>query len=173
MHKKIRLAICLVLCLGIIIGALINIIATPFNNEFFIFQDLSECEQLFPVGHSNVIVQRYDTPNGDKNLKGLPYVGFFGMTYQSNAYEYEIFAYEFENSDVALNYYINVTGRDGLQKKTPLRNNEDAFLSYSQGMFSFQIVVAYQNKAYQLRAPKQHEAKISTLLANTFSKKFP
>ena len=106
----------------------------------------------------------------DKNLKNLSYESFFGMNFHSNELEYEIFAYEFVDSDSALKYYINVTGQNSYEKELPLDDSdENKRLSSSKGMSSYRLIAVHQNKAYVIVAPKQYEDVINKMLTTTFS----
>ena len=139
-------------------------------DEYFIFQDINECEQLITAELSDLEIEKYDTPDKDKNLKGLSYNCFWGMRLESDELKYEIFAYEFSDSDSALKYFINVTGQNSYEKELPLSNdNDNKRLSASKGMFTYRLVVVYQNKAYLITAPNQYEDDINKLLADTFS----
>lgn len=139
-------------------------------NEYFIFQTINECEQLIPADQNDLIIERYASPEKDKNLKELSYESFFGMKFYSNELEYEIFAYEFVDSDSTLEYYINVTGQKSYEKELPLSDNEEnKRLSSSKGMSAYRLIAVYQHKAYVIVAPKQYEGAINKLLATTFS----
>ena len=85
------------------------------------------------------------------------------MEFTSSELEYEIFAYEFADSNSALKYYTNVTGRTDDSPYTDKR------IHATKGMFHYDIIVVYQNKAYFLSAPVRCADGIDELLANTFS----
>lgn len=172
MKKRLPIFICLILLVVIAIGVLAYVFTHPMTHEYFIFQKLDECESLIPTDISKAEIVRYDMPDSDKSLKELSYNDFWGVNFKSDTLEYEIFAYEFENSDSALKYYVNVTGQDSYEKKLPLKDeDENKLLSASKGMSVYRIVAVYQNKAYQITAPKQYEDEINKLLARTFSQK--
>ena len=92
------------------------------------------------------------------------------MEFRSSDLKYEIFAYEFVDSNSALKYYINVTGQTSYEKELPLDESyENKRLSSSKGMSSYRLIAVYQNKAYVIVAPKQYEDIINKMLASTFS----
>ena len=92
------------------------------------------------------------------------------MSYESEKLKFEIFAYEFEDADSALRYYINVTGQKSYEQKLPLSSyDENKLLSASSGMFSYSLIVVYKNMAYQINAPKQYKNEIIEMLSTTFS----
>ncbi len=169
--KKRPLLIAILLLVSII-GLLTYMFLNPRPNEYYIFQNIEECEDLIPHNQSGINIDRYDTPTADKDLKGLTYCNFFGMSFESDTLKYKIFAYEFENSDSALKYYVNVTGQKSYEKNLPLNEEEDnKLLLASQGMSTYTVVVISKNKAYKLIAPNQYVDEISKLLAETFSQK--
>lgn len=139
-------------------------------NEYFIFQTIDECEKLIPADQNDLIIEQYASPDKDKNLKDLSYESFFGMKFHSNELEYEIFAYEFVDSNSAFKYYINVTGQNSYEKELPLDDNdENKRLSSSKGMSSYRLIAVYQHRAYVIVAPKQYEDTINNVLATVFS----
>ena len=143
-----------------------------FPLEIFIFQTIDECEQLIPADQTDAEIERYDSPEKDKNLKDLSYDAFFGMNFESDELQYEIFAYEFVDSDSALKYFINVTGKSIYEKDLPLSDDDEnkQFLA-SMGAFNYELIAVYQNRAYVISAPKRFRQDINELLANTFSYK--
>lgn len=144
----------------------------PLSGGYYIFQDISECEQLIPNDQSGVTVDRYDSPTKDEDLKGLPYKEFWGMKLSSDEIEYEIFAYEFEDSDSALTYYVNETGQNSYLKKLPLsEDDENKLFSASKGISSYRLIVIYKNRAYKVIAPSKYANSVNELLASIFSQK--
>jgi len=162
--KRSPLVVCPILFAIVVVVVLTYMFLNPLPIEYYIFENIEECENLIPQDQSNINIDRYDTPIADKDLKGLPYCDFFGMEYESDTLEYKIFAYEFENSDSAMKYYLNVTG------KADYGINEKDF-SASKGMLSYRVIVIYQNKVYQLIAPNRYVDEVSKLLAETFSQR--
>lgn len=139
-------------------------------SKYYIFQDIKECEKLIPAEQSDLVIEKYASPYKDESLEELSYENFWGMNFNSNELKYEIFAYEFIDSDSALKYYINVTGQNSYEKELPLSNdNDNKRLSATKGMTSYRLVAVYQNKAYLIVAPKEYEKAINKLLADTFS----
>lgn len=152
------------------VGVLIYMFLNPFKHEYYIFQNIIECENLIPSNQIDVNIELYDSPNSDKYIKDLQYEKFFGMNYKSNDVKYEIYAYEFEDKNSALEYYINVTGKTGYKKELPLdEDDENKLFGASKGMHVYRMIVVCQNKAYIIISPPQYENKISELLKNTFS----
>lgn len=160
----------LIAVLLLIAGFVIYTLEYSSPNEYFIFQTIDECQQLIPADQNDLIIEQYASPEKDKNLKDLSYESFFGMNFNSNELEYEIFAYEFVDSNSALKYYINVTGQNSYEKELPLDDNaENKRLSSSKGMSSYRLIAVYQHRAYVIVAPKQHEDTINNMLTTVFS----
>ena len=167
--KKSPILLGLIVVILLIVGFVIYMLNYSSPNEYFIFQTIDECERLVSADQTDSIVERYVSPEKDKNLKNLSYESFFGMNFHSNELEYEIFAYEFVDSNSALKYYINVTGQTSYEKELPDESYENKRLSSSKGMSSYRLIAVYQNKAYVIVAPKQYEDIINKMLASTFS----
>ncbi len=168
--KNLPILLGLIASFLLITGFVIYMLNFSSPNEYFIFQTIDECEKLIPTDQTDLLIERYTSPEKDKNLKGLSYESFFGMNIHSNEVKYEIFAYEFVDSNSALKYYINVTGQNSYKKELPLSDDtENKRLSSSKGMFSYRLIAVYQNKAYVIVAPSHFEKVINKLLATTFS----
>lgn len=168
--KKLPILLGLIVVLLLIVGFVIYMLSYSSPNEYYIFQTIDECEQLIPTDQTDLIIEQYASPEKDKNLKDLSFESFFGMKFHSNELEYEIFAYEFADSNSALKYYINVTGQNSYEKELPLSDSdENKRLSSSKGMLSYRLIAVYQNKAYVIVAPPQYEDTINKMLATVFS----
>ena len=165
--KKNAVVVCIACLVGVAIAWFVYTLFNPLPNEYFLFQEIEECEGLIPDNQSDAKIERYDLPSGDKDLMALPYYAFFGMKLESDEMEYEIFAYEFEDSDSALQYYENVTGKSNVQW-----DEEKPLLSATKGMFSYRVIVVSQNRAYKLIAPNRYVDEVHEVLAKAFSQKF-
>ena len=140
-------------------------VLNPLPNDYYIFNTIEECEGLIPGDQSGIKVERYDTPSGDKDIKNLTYSDFFGMEFKSDELEYEIFAYEFDNSETALEYFNNCTG----QKRT-LNQGVNKIHSASVGIFGhYDLVLVFENRAYKLNSHKNYANEITDLFGETFS----
>lgn len=170
MRKKVIVCFACILLLICLVFFVLHALNTSSGNEYFIFNTLTECENLIPTDETDVTVVRYTIPSCDKDIEGLSYRSFFGMKLQSDALKYEIFAYEFDDAESALAYGIRASGR--YDYKVP-EDQESKFWSLSRGTTSVHIVVAFRNKAYQLNAPSEYTDEIKKLLAEVFSQKLP
>ena len=172
--KERPIGIYIIIIIGLIIGAVTNMMNRNVTTDYYIFESIDECEELTPPGMTGVKVERYGTPAADKDRGRLKYDDFFGMNYISDELEFEIFAYEFPDSDTALKYFVNVTGMDSYEKRLPLDADDENNLFFStKGMFRYTLVIVHQNKAYKLSAPTRCEDELDGLLSSVFSYKMP
>lgn len=169
--KKSPIIVCSILFAVIIIAQLTYMFLNPMPHEYYIFQDIQECEQLISAVSADAKVEQHDSPKNDKHLKTLTYSKFRGFNVESDTLKYEIFAYEFEDAYSAMQYFSNVTGKT-IDKENPSLYKEKNF-SVSKGMTSLRIVIVSQNRAYKLVAPNQCDDEVFALLASTFSQKLP
>ncbi len=166
------IAVISIVFVAIVVFALSYMFTHPLSGGYYIFQNISECEQLIPNDQSGVTVDRYDSPDKDTNLNGLLYKEFWGMNLSSDEIEYEIFAYEFEDSDSALKYYVNETGQNSYLNKLPLSmDDENKLFSASKGIPSYRLIVIYKNRAYKVISPSKYADSVNELLASIFSQK--
>ena len=106
--KKIILVSILVIVL--FASSSCNMLRTRSN--ICIFSDITEFEQIEKDFLEYGTVERYDSPKDDKHLKGLSYVKFYAGKYKCDDFQFEIFAYEFEDSILAEKYYENAVGNE-------------------------------------------------------------
>jgi predicted heme/steroid binding protein len=135
---------------------------TPKKLDIYIFEKISECDNINGDVHTNAKVTVYDNSDKDKNLKGLSYSSFFAGEYLSNELDFKIFAYEFENTENAKKYFENATGK---------KNVNDTTFSMSKGMFEYMIIVIDNKNAYCAYTSPSNDEALETFLAEVFSKK--
>ena len=130
----------------------------------YIFRDISECENIATLNYPNGQINKYDTPNADKKLKGLSYENFFAADYTSDEVEFTIFAYVFKDVETAGKYFQNVTGKN---------NNGDKSFSTSLGMAFYENCVFVDNCAYRVTAKRKYAIEIeNNVLPHLFSEPF-
>ena len=132
----------------------------PLPGEYLIFQSIDECEALIPEDQSGVKIERYATPDADKDLKGLPYERFFGMQFESDEMEYQIFAYEFETAAESVEYFQKITG-----KKDDMLTNFSAMSSWG----TYRLVVIDGQRAYCVYTTPGQVEKLTQNLKEIFS----
>ena len=129
------------------------------DDHVYIFQDIEECRKL-ALYENDATVTLYDDPNRDKNYRGQSYLSFVDMNYQSKTMSFTLYAYEFENEDLAKQYFVKATGKE---------YDSDYYWSKSGGMTQYQIVVAFENKAYCLKTKLRYIKSVDAMLAKEFS----
>ena len=129
------------------------------DDHVYIFQDIEECRKL-ALYENDATVTLYDDPDRDKNYRGQSYLSFVDMNYQSKTMSFTLYAYEFENEDLAKQYFVKATGKE---------YDSDYCWSKSGGMTQYQIVVAFENKAYCLTTKLRYIKPVDALLAKEFS----
>ena len=141
-------------------------------DDCYIFQSIDECEALIPNDQSEVKIERYATPNADKDLKDIPYESFFGMQFKSDEMKYQIFAYEFEDFESALKYFVNASGTSYSyeEDRATIEQYDYALYFVAKNPLSCHFVVISQNNVYQLRAPNRYFDEIYAVLKDIFSK---
>lgn len=131
------------------------------GREYYIFTDINECLN-FESTAEIIKVEKYDSTEKDEKIMGLRYNNFYGAKIECSNYQFEIFAYEFENDDIARQYFEVVSGKT--------YSSESAFFG-SGGITSYALVVVDVNKAYKINTTSGDIEKVKVLLANVFSKK--
>lgn len=71
--QKLPILLGLIVVLILITGFVIYMLNCSSPNEYFIFQTIDECKQLIPADQTDSIIERYVSPEKDKNLKDLSY----------------------------------------------------------------------------------------------------
>ena len=95
MRKKLPIIAVPILFFGIVAVALIYMFFNnPLPKEYYIFENLEECENLISTDSENESFSKYDLPSDDKDLDNLSYNKFWGGEFKSDSLKYEIFAYD-------------------------------------------------------------------------------
>ena len=129
------------------------------DDHDYIFQKIEECSNLASY-ENDATVTFYNDPKQDNKYQGQPLLSFVGIDYQSQTMCFTLYAYVFENNDMAKQYYVNVTGQ---------AYDNDYYVLKSGGTTHYQIVVAFENKAYRLETKNQYIKSIDSMLAERFS----
>ena len=128
--------------------------------EIKIYSDIEECKNIVTFDADQAEIHIYDTPVKDKNLKDLEYRKFFGCEYIAEDCNFEIFAYEFDSSDVAMAYFKNETGKG---------NDPNPTFTDSSGIFSYRRIVVNNNMAYIVTCRNIHKDKVIDYINKCFS----
>ncbi len=153
--KKILVSIVLIImCIGLCS-------CFPEEPVFYIFEDINECENIEKLKSDDATVTVYDTPSADKNLGDLQYDDFYCASYESDDLDFEIFAYDFVDSDTAKEYF---------RKETGLHEIRDTHFLASGGT-KYRIIVLDDDRGY-ITTFKTHDLEeVKTFLTRVFSKK--
>ena len=123
-----------------------------FRTDYYIFADISECEQLISEPNKNITVTRYASPTEDKSLKRLEYNSFFAAEYSSDSLKFEIFAYEFASTNISKQYFKNCTGKE--------RVDDCSFLA-SSNRVKYELVVFENERAYTVLCKDKDSKKVN------------
>ena len=129
------------------------------DRNYYIFGDIQECREL-AFYESDATVSTIESPEQDKKYQGQSFASFVGMRYQSEKMSFTLYAYEFDNNDQAKQYFQKVTGK---------KNDSKHYFSKSGGMSTYQIVIAYENKAYRLETKLRYIKQVDAMIAERFS----
>lgn len=150
-------------CICVCIFIILSTVSCGKRHDFYIFENISECQGIQNSTLSGAKFEHYEIEK-DKKLKGLTYTERFCGKFSCDEFEFEIFAYEFENAESAKKYFDNVTGTaDNIESYTSFYGNF--------GMFSVDIMVFDFEKAYRVNLSKSDIEEVFQFLSTVFSKK--
>lgn len=134
----------------------------PGIMDFYIFSDIDECNNIEAFKSEDATITIYDSPDLDKNLGDLAYNDFFAAYYDSNELKFEIFAYEFVDSDSAKKYFERETGIE--------TDISTRFLA-SGGIKTYNVIVIDDCNAYCANTSQKDSEDLKLFLGEIFSKK--
>ncbi len=155
--KRINNVLCLFLSVILIFG-----LCACFDMEMkvYIFENIEECQNINTYKSDDAVIEMYDSPAGDKYLKDLQYNDFFACKYSSESFNFEIFAYEFLDSDTSKEYFENVADRKS--------ERESDFLTWG-GILNYSRVVIDGRNAYIIHSKTSSQEKINEFISTVFS----
>ena len=127
--------------------------------DIHIFSDINECQSIIQNNTNSAEIEIYSSEK-DKNLKNLEYDDYFGCKYTCDGYSFEIFAYNFIDSDTAYQYFENITGK---------RNNPNPTFSDNSNLSDYRRVVINKNMAYTVYCKNQYKEKVLEFINEIFS----
>jgi len=130
-----------------------------FETDVHIFSNIEECQVIESLNDDSSYVKTYSSPDEDENLKNLQFEEFFGCKYTSDDLDFELFAYEFSNADIAMSYFKNLTGKE---------NDPNPTFCDSSGMFWFKRIVVKENNAYTVLCKKEYKDKMIEVINGCF-----
>lgn len=155
-NKKINLAVTLIILCILLISCGRDV------TDFYIFSDISECDNIEVFKTEDAIVTRYDTPDLDDSIDDLEYDDFYAAKYESAELDFEIFAYVFADSDSTKEYF---------KKETGIETNLDVHFLASGGMFKYRVIVIDGCRAYCANTTQENSKDLKLFLGEIFSKK--
>ena len=111
----------------------------PRGIDVNMFADMDECLSIESIKADEAKVEIFDPAEKDKNLKKLEVEESFGCKYSSDDFTFKLYAYIFPDSDSAMKYFENETGKD--------RDPNPTFSDVS-GMSQYRRITVSENKAY-------------------------
>ena len=164
---KKRLNVTLLVVSAVVIVALgvftlvISGLQIGFPTEYYIFSDISECDNLLTATDGTVILQMQTEQ--DKKLKGLVYENYRVAEYSAKELHFKIFAYEFADEDSAKAYFCNATGK---------HVDFDTTFTMSTGMFGYlDLIVIDGRNAYRIDSTAKDYKELESLLKESFTVK--
>lgn len=130
--------------------------------DFYIFSDISECDNIEAFKTEDAIVTIYDTPDLDDSIDDLEYDDFYAAKYESAELDFEIFAYEFADSDFSKTYFEINTG---------IKTDLDTHFLASGGIAKYTVIVIDGCNAYCANTTQKYSEDLKLFLGEIFSKK--
>ena len=105
-------------------------------------------------------IEKYNDTSRDENLEGLQYVAHYAAYYKCEEFEFEIFAYEFESSDVSREYHKNVS----------IETDKDVSMHKTVGITKTKLVLIDNTMAYSAFYSNVDAEQVEYYLYTAFSK---
>ena len=128
------------------------------DSQLFIFETISECDNLERALQNTGSLIVYNSPKEDAKWRELEYDAFWGCQYESKDLTFQLFAYEFPDIQTSKDYFENITG------KTTLSTN----FSDNTGMHTFRRTIIHNGNAFLVYCPKGDKAELISLLSKYF-----
>lgn len=132
----------------------------PREIDVNMFADMDECLSIESIKGDGADVEIFDPAEKDKNLKKLEVEESFGCKYSSDDFTFRIYAYVFSDSDSAMIYFENETGKD--------RDPNPTF-SDNSGMSKYRRIAVNENKAYIVWCSNSDNEEVIEFLNSWFS----
>lgn len=163
--KKILRVLAVIAVVILLLWAILSLASTVFlsflpKQNVDMFETILECEKMVSFCPPDTLVERYKTPTSDEYIGDLVYADFYAAKYNSKTLTFTIFAYEFEDSDLAQAYYKNITSKSATDSKS---------FSASGGFPTYRIVVVDGHKAYMAECLTLYTQPMCDVLVNAFS----
>ena len=128
-----------------------------------IFGEMEECYAIIKNAESEARIRKYDDPQTDPFWNGTSCKKFFGFSYKSEDFSFQLFAYEFK--DVASTRLYS----KGKAKKMSEVGNEASYFIHAASGDQVRISVYYGEKAVTVYTYKEQERNVMAFLYSYFS----
>lgn len=156
MRKKLFIiSVISILLLLVIWLSITSSLTSGITEKIYMFSDINECN-----GFKDIEKERYVNALKDNNLSDLKYKKFYGAYCENQDFEFEIFAYEFENVDFAKQYYRNYINAD---------TDRNTIYHLSSGHFLVTLLVIDENKAYIINTNVFDVKDVQSFISHKFS----
>ena len=161
-NYKIALAVCCFMLILIGIGGL-AVLHQSLDTSIYIFSDIKECQTIETLDAKVGRFQKYQDTAFDKHANDLKCTAFFGGEYSCDVYSFQIFAYVFEDTTTAQEYFERTTGK--------VSDSLSTNFSLASGVISSHLVVFDGKHAYAVYFPTSATAEVLQLLSVCFETK--
>ncbi len=127
-----------IICVAFLMLIILTSCSSTNKNRYCIFSNISEFEMIESEFLKKGEIQKYNDTSRDENLEGLQYVAHYAAYYKCEEFEFEIFAYEFESSDVSREYHKNVS----------IETDKDVSMHKTVGITKTKLVLIDNTMAY-------------------------
>ena len=143
-----------------LVGVMLFLCGCMATIDIHIFEDIQQCEGILE-NTEGATVEVLEDPSTDRRLKKLTYTAFWGCKYKSSTMSFTLYAYEFEDTAAANNYFAYVTGKT---------NEREWTYSTSAGMNQYRHIVIDGTKAYCLYTLTSDKDDVLALINSVFTK---
>ena len=152
MFFKTRWIMPIVVVLVIIVSMIFVFVQTSKDTTVSIFSDIQECNLL----------SNYETDQHlqDKYLGKLAFEKAYTAEIKYNSIEFQIFAYEFKNADLAKEYYANCW---------QIEVDTDCSYNFESGMYKTNGIVLNDKNIYRIKCSSSKIDDVKDYLSSIFS----
>lgn len=140
--------------------AMIFSACSMINTDYFIFENLAECEQMEQALPEGAQVERTDALKMDPSAKDLLIRASYASTFTFEGWKFEIAAFELESEEQAQKYFFAHTGKES-----------DSAVNYSalKGASNYRIVAIDGVNGYVAKTAATDAKKLDEWLSANFS----
>ena len=130
----------------------------PEKSNYYIFSDITECEKIYLSNDAEVT--KIVDASKDGYLSNIKYDSFCGIDYSSKDVNFELYAYVFNESSLAQQYFEYVSVR---------KSERETNFFCSGGMIYYNLVVIHHEKAYLIKTYQGDIEKVQKLISTVFN----